>query len=161
MSAIVEDAIAEELATLERVMDPPSPPYGYGSDLRCDSDMREDAAEVDGFSRLALAEALVRRLDCPRGALPGDADYGIDLRSYCNRGTTAAEIRALAGQINGELRKDDRVDRVLVTVTPSPDGSRLGVQLEVTPIDPNVGGFALTLAVTSAAVVLEEIRGRS
>lgn len=159
MSTIVKDAIAEELTALERVVDLPSEPYGYGSDLRCDSDLREDMAEVDGMSTLAIAEALVRRLDCPRGALPGDPDYGIDLRSYCNRGTTAAEIRSLAGQINGELRKDDRIERVVVTVTPSPDGSELAVQLEVTPVDPNVGDFALTLAVTSAAVVLEEIRG--
>lgn len=158
MSAIVKSAIAEELATLKRIVDPPSPPLGYGSDLWCEDDLREDMPEVDGTSTLVLAQALARRLDCPRGALPGDPDYGIDLRSYCNRGTTAAEIRSLAGQINGELRKDDRVERVVVTVRPSSDGSQLAVQLEVTPVDPSVGGFALTLAATSAGVVIDEIR---
>ncbi len=157
MTTVMQDVIAEELAKLERTMDAPAAPFGYGSDLSCADDLAADMAEVDGFSTLALAQAIVRRLDCPRGGLPDDPDYGIDLRSYVNRGTTRDGILALAGAVRSEIEKDDRVDRVAVTVTPLPTGQALGVRLVVTPADPSLGGFALTLAVTSAQVVIDEM----
>lgn len=157
-ASIVRDTLAAELAKLEPVTSTPFAPFGYGSDLSCTSDLTETMDEVDGFSTLALGQAIVRRLDCPRGALPDDPDYGIDLRAYCNRGTTADEVRALAGQIRTEVEKDDRIDSLAVTVTPAADGSSLSVSLVVTPIAAELGGFTLTLAVTSAEVLLEEIR---
>lgn len=158
MSPIVEAAIAEELAKIERVVATPEPPYGYGSDLSCDSDLREDMGEVDGLSLLGLAQAIVRRLDCPRGALPDDPNYGIALRSFLNRGTTADELRALAGQTRAEIEKDDRVASASVVVTPSSVGDRLAISIVVAPIDPRIGGFSLTLAITSADIVIEEMR---
>lgn len=165
MNATVEEAIAEFLADEERVLDAPTGELGYGTDLACETDILETADEVDPFSLQALAEALLRRLDCPRGALP-DAndsaeagDYGLDLRSYLNRATPAAEITALAGRIRSELAKDDRVDDVRVTLTPSPTGSEFSVKVEVLPHDPRIGGFTLTFAVTSAALLVEEIIG--
>lgn len=160
MTDVVRNAIAEELAALERVTSTPTAPFGFGTDLRNDGDLREDMAEVDPFSAVALGEALVRRLDCPRGALPDDGDYGLDVRAYCNQGTTADEIRSLSGRISAELTKDDRVDTVIVTVTPSPTGSSLGVAIRVRPVDPRIGEFDMTLAVTSAEVLVEELRTR-
>lgn len=150
-------AIDELTPTEERVMDAPVEPFGYGTDLRCRTDLTESMEETDPNSVEGLADAIVRRLDTARGTLPDDRDYGIDLRSYLNRGTTAAEIIALASQIRGELERDDRLAAVQVTVRPAPDGSELGVDLAVTPVDPRVGGFSLTLAVTSADIVLEEL----
>jgi hypothetical protein len=158
MTDLMRDAIAADLAALERVQTAPAPPHGYGSDLWCTDDLREDMAEVDGHSTLALAQAVVRRLDCPRGALPDDPDYGIDLRGYCNRGVTADGVRSLAGAIRAEVTKDDRVERASVTVTPSPTGTELAITLAVEARDPALGGFTLTLAATSAQVLLEEIR---
>lgn len=132
---------------------------GYGTDLRCSSDLTEQMEEIeDPFSTLALAEAIVRRLDCPRGQLVDDPDYGLDLRSMCNRGMTADALRALGGQVRAELLKDDRIDLLGVTVRPSSTGKELRVELAVTPVDAHIGGFALTLAVTSAEVLLEELR---
>lgn len=157
MNSTVEDAIAEGLAELERVIDAPSPPHGYGADLRCTSDLRPDMAEVDGNSTLALAEAIVRRLTCPRGGLPDDPDYGIDLRSYLNRPTTADGIRALSGSVRSEVEKDDRVRAASVRLEPTPDGSRLTVRLIVVAADPQLGQFSLTLAATSAEVLIEEL----
>ncbi len=157
MANEVRTAIAEELALLERVVETPVAPFGYGSDLSCDSDLTEDMLELDGFETLVLAQALVRRLDCPRGALPDDKSYGIDLRSYCNRGTSGDDIRALGSRIRTELEKDDRVAAIAVTVTPASDGSSLAVQIAVTPVDTSFTSFTLTLAVTSAEVVLEAI----
>lgn len=158
MSAEVKAQIARELAALTPVTDTPAGPFGYGSDISGDFDLSPTMREVPAFSTLALAQALVRRLDCPRGAMPDDKDYGIDLRSYCNRGTTAASLRSLGGQIKSELSKDDRVSSLVVRVVPSPTGSSLAIEIAVQPVDASIGGFTLTLSVTSAAVVLDEIR---
>lgn len=159
--SVVREAMDAEIAALERETAAPTPPFGYGADLRCASDLHEDMAEVAGDSLLALAEAIVRRLTCPRGAIPDSPDYGLDLRGYCNRGSSTAELRALAGRVRSEVLKDDRVDQLTVTVRPSVDASELTVELVVTPVDRRLGGFSLTLAVTSAAVLIDELRAAS
>ena len=158
MSEIVKDAIAASLALLEQATDFPVAPFGYGSDISCDSDVAPDVAEVDPFSTLALAEAIVRRLDCPRGQLPDDKDYGISIRAYANRGTTDAEIQSLAGQIQNEILKDDRVSALTVSVRPDSRGTNLLIILAIQPVDPLLGGFTLTLSATSAAILIEEIK---
>jgi hypothetical protein len=160
VSEIVEEAIAAEIAALERVVDVPVPPFGFGTDLSCTTDLTPTMEETSGDLRLALAEALVRRLDCPRGALPDDAAYGKDLRSYLNRPTTALELLELAGAVRAELEKDDRVDTAPTTITTVNAGQTMTLKVVVTPVDPSVGTFAMTLAVTSAEIVLEEISGR-
>lgn len=154
---IVRTTIDAELALLERIAPSPSAPFGYGADLICTTDLTAQMDEVDPTSTRALAEALLRRLDTPRGALPDDADYGRDLRAMVNRGVTTDDVRAIAGQVRSELEKDDRVDAARVIVTPAADGSRLRVQCWVTPVDPRIGGFTMTLAVTSAEILIEEI----
>ena len=158
MSQAVKDAIAADLATLTQVRAFPVAPFGYGSDLSCASDLDPSMAEVDGGTTLALAQALARRLDTPRGSLPDDKNYGISLRSYLNRGVVDADLRSLGGQIKGELLKDDRVDQLTVIVTPNAVGSRLSVSLLVTPVGSRLGPFTLTLAATDAAVLIEEIQ---
>lgn len=159
MADIVRDAIAAELELVQRVLPAPTGSLGWGSDLACAGDLTDDMVERDGFDPLVLAEALVRRLDCPRGGLVDDPDYGLDLRSYLNRPTTTREVRALEGQIRNELAKDDRVVTVAPVVTPSPTGEQLAIAIRVTPADPSIGGpFTMILAVTSAEVLLEEIR---
>ncbi|AKF06084.1 GPW/gp25 family protein [Sandaracinus amylolyticus] len=158
MSDLVRDAIAAELALLERELPTPAAPFGYGADLSCASDLTPTMESVDPFSTRAIAEAAARRLDTPRGSLVDDPDYGLDLRSYLNRGTTAADINTLADRVRTEVAKDDRIARVRVVVTPSADGSELRVALQIQPVDANAGPFSLTLAVTSAGVLIEELR---
>ena len=158
MSQAVKDAIAAGIATLTQVRAFSVAPFGYGSDLSCASDLDPSMAEVDGGTTLALAQALARRLDTPRGSLPDDKNYGISLRSYLNRGVVDEDLRSLGGQIKGELLKDDRVDQLIVTVTPNATGSRLSVSLFVTPVDPQLGPFTLTLAASDAALLIEEIQ---
>lgn len=158
MNTTVADAIAAELATLERLVDVPAAPLGYGTDLSCALDLTSTMDVVDPTGTLGLAEAIVRRLDCPRGALIDDPDYGIDLVGMLNAPTTATELRALAGAIRAEVTKDDRIDAVEVTVAPSTSGETLVVQLHVTAVDPAVGDFELILALSDAGLLLEEIR---
>lgn len=155
--SIVRDAIAEELALLEPVASFPTGPLGYGTDISCDTDLDENMVEIDGMFTLILAQALFRRLITTRGSLPDDANYGLDVRAYCNKATTTNEIKSLAGRIKVELEKDDRVDTVLVEVTPSSDARTLTISIQVNPIDARVGGFSMTMVASDSAALLEEI----
>lgn len=155
MNATLQAAIDSGLATLERVMDAPTGALGYGTDISCTDDLAEPMADVDPTSTTAIAQALLRRLDCPRGRLVDDADYGLDARGYLNRGTTVAELNALAGAVRNEVEKDDRVSSAIVQVAASL--SSLSVRIRIVPADPNLDEFSLTLAVTSASVVIQEI----
>lgn len=162
MSAVVLAAISSEVAKLSRVVEPPSGALGYGTDLSLGSDLTEDMTEVSGVT--LLAESLVRRFTTPRGTLPDirgldlrDRNYGLDVASYLNRGVTAEEIRGLAANLRGEALKDPRLTAVTVTVTPSPTGSSLAIEVQATPRGSSES-FALVLSATEAGVLLEEIR---
>ena len=158
MSAEVKASIAAQLATLTQTVDFPIAPLGYGSDISGAYDLDPNMAEVRGLTTLALGQSIVRRLDTPRGSLPDDKDFGIDLRSYVNRGVTAQDVRALGGQIQNELRKDDRIRTAAIVVRSNATGSELRIEISIEPFDATLGGFTLTLSASSAAVLLEEIR---
>ena len=158
MSQGVKSAIAAELATLTQIVDFPVAPFGYGSDISCASDVDPLVREVEAFSTLALAEAIVRRLDTPRGSLPDDKDYGIDLRGLLNRGSVSSDLQQLAGQVRAGLTKDDRIDTLTVKVAPSSTGSTLRLELSVRPVAAALGGFTLTLSASSSQILLDEIR---
>lgn len=159
MNATVQLAIDAELGLLERIVVTPAEPFGYGTDVSLASDLSVTLELVDPFATRGLTEAILRRLDCPRGALVDDPDYGIDLRANLNRGMTADAVRALAGQIRAEVEKDDRIDRATVVVTPTPTADELSIEIIATPADARAGRFTLILAVTSAEIILEELRG--
>lgn len=159
MSETIKSAIASEIAKLTQVVSFPEAPFGYGTDISCATDLEDDVRDVDGRTTLALAQAVYRRLTCPRGALPDDPDYGIDLPGYANRGTTAAEVRSLAGQIRAELGKDDRIENTIVTVRPDNNARTLRIEIAIAPYDPELEPFSLTLNASDAGVLIEEISG--
>lgn len=152
---IVHDSIAEQIAELEQLVPTPAAPFGFGVDLSCVEDCNATFDEVDPFSQRAIGEATVRRLTTARGLLDDDPDYGLDLRAYMNRGTSLQEIADLAGAVRNEVTKDDRIESATVTATY--EGTTLRVKVTITPVDPNTGIFSLTLAVTSADVLLEAL----
>jgi hypothetical protein len=154
--SIVTDAIAEDLATLERVIPTPTAPFGYGSDLSCVNDLSDTAEEVDPFGQLGIAQAAVRRLTTQRGTLPDDPEYGHDVTQYLNRGMTPEDIRDGQSACRNELTKDDRIEDATVTFTLiTLTVLRIGVAL--TPADPNLKPFTFTFAVTDGAVLLEAL----
>jgi hypothetical protein len=157
----IRAAIAAELATLtKRVADVPAAPLGYGTDLSCVTDVTADAAEVDPMSRQAVAEAITRRLTTPRGGLIDDPDYGFDVRTFCNRGTTPTELRAIGDQCRTEALKDDRVNDATITADYDDAARRLRVSVMLDCVDPRLGTFTLTLAVTpDGEALLETIGG--
>lgn len=156
---IVHDTIAAEIALLEREVPTPLAPFGYGQDLDCTTDLTEDLLEVDPSSKTAIAQALLRRLSCPRGRLPDDPDYGFDLRGTLNRGTDANALRDLAGQIKSEVLKDNRIDGADVTTTYTAQTETLDVTLWIVAVDPALGEFSLTFAVQAGELMLKELNG--
>lgn len=156
MSIIVKDAIAASIATLEITSSIPSAPFGYGSDLSCEADIDERMTEVQE-SALVLAQHCVRRLDTPNG-LPDDDNWGISITDYLNRPTTTRELSELEGAISSELRQDDRIDNISVSVEFSADYSEITINLGITPLDALVNEFVLILSVTDTGIIIEEIR---
>lgn len=158
-NAIIDVAIAAELATLtERTADVPAAPLGYGTDLSCVTELADDAAEVDPMSRVAVAQAITRRLTTPRGALIDDPDYGFDVRQFANRGTTQLELRAVADQCRGECVKDDRVSAATITAFYDAALRKLTVSVQLDCVDPLLGVFTLTFGVAAdGAALLETI----
>lgn len=159
-NATIDAEIAAALAELstQRVVDVPVAPFGYGRDLDCVTDITEECAEVDPLSRRAVVQAVLRRLTTPRGALIDDPDYGYDVRSFCNRGTTTLELRAISDQCRGEAMKDDRVTEATVKVTYTDRTRTLTVSVTLDCVDVGLGTFTATFAVTAdAAELLETI----
>jgi hypothetical protein len=158
MSAIVKAAVAASIALVARERDAPVAPFGYGRDMSCTSDLAEDMGDVDPISVTALGEALMRRIDCPRGGMPDDPNYGIDIRGALNRGVTREEALSWRGRVRTEWLKDDRVlDAAVEIAWLSSDGREMSLVGIVTPADPALGKFSLTLALTSADVLIQEI----
>lgn len=157
MNPTLKEVIARETALLEKLVDAPEAPFGYGVDLVCVTDLREDFGEENHESQDAIGHAVLRRWITPRGQNPDDPDYGEDIRGFLNKGITTKDIREKAGKLKQEAEKDDRVGACTVTLTPSPDGRELRVSAAIVPKDPAVETFTLTFAVTSGAQVLKEI----
>lgn len=157
MNATVQSAIDEGLAVLTPLVRAPVAPLGYGSDLSCAEDLTETMEELAGDNVLVLGQALLRRLDTPRGSLVDDQDLGLDVRGYLNSGTTDRELRALEGAIGIEWRKDDRVRVADVTAALADDGSEMTIRGRVTPADPTKAPFTITLAATDLGVLLKEL----
>jgi len=147
-----------ETATLERVIEEPVGPFGYGVELSCSRDLTPDMLEVDPFSYEGIAEAVLRRWDTPRGSNLDDLDYGENISSMLNAPHTRQSVLAKAGSLRAEAEKDDRVDDCVVTLTPNSNGSVIRISAAITPADPDLTEFTLVAALDSAGLLLEEIR---
>lgn len=156
MSTVVVDRIARELALLQAAAPKAADALGFGRDLSCVLDITADCAEVDPASVVGVGQAVIRRLITPRGQLPGDANYGMDVRGYCSHGVTVQTLRELEGLVRLEIGKDERIEDATVSVTtPTPGALTFAVQLK--PADPALTPFELTFAVTSGALAVERL----
>lgn len=124
----------------------------YGLDVSTFPGLDVTGRNISG-SRV-VAEACLRRLITPRGALRYDPDYGYDLRDLLNDDVTAADLRRHALSAALELEKDERIDAVSVTLTLS--GFTLTVAISGTLS--TAAAFDLILAIdqVSAAVLRVE-----
>lgn len=158
MNETIAAAIAADLATLERVIDPPPEPLGYGGDLDCIIDCTEDYAELDGDTPRGIAQAIARRYCTPRGGLLDDPDYGCDVRGMLNHATTQASLRSLQTRMKNEAAKDERVERADIVVTYDSATSSLSAAGTIVPRDPQRVSFAFVVRVTDSEVLLELLR---
>lgn len=126
------DWIDAKIAGLTRRFAPSTAALYYGSDISCTSDVDELWSEVDAGSVRALGEALIRRLQTPRGMLFRDPAFGTDIRGMLHVGQTEQQIQALARLVEAECRKDDRVEAVTARVALSTSGV-LGIGVTVKP----------------------------
>lgn len=145
--------IDRQLQELQQLQAHAQEPFNYGEDISCAFDLDESMKEVS--DTLVLAESLIRRLDCPRGELIDDYDYGIDLRTAANRGFTAAFLEEIAGLIKNELLKDDRVDSIVVNVSQA-STTKLLISIECIAVFENLN-FSLILSAESGELLIEEM----
>jgi hypothetical protein len=148
------DDMKAEIATLVREVTQPVP-VGYGVDLHCTSDLRDDLAEVETNSYEGIAEAIVRRWTCPRGQNADDPDYGRDVRELLNRGLTSAEVLAEAGLLRAEAEKEETVDDCEVALVLNAAERSVTIAATVAPVDPTLTPFRFVAALTDESSMLE------
>lgn len=109
-------------------------------------DATEDFDTVSG--RVALAQALARRLTTPRGDLvdpwdeEGAANYGIDVTEHVNDDMGPGDLAQLEQRADAECRKDERVHSAASTATLVDEVLTLSIALQDAE-----GPFTLTLTV--------------
>lgn len=112
----------------------------FGRDLSCRDDLDPTMREVEGLE--LMSEAAHRRLRTRRGLLLDDPNYGIDVIDFLSAELTPAELASLPGQVDGELRKDERIGSSTTTQTTAAADVALTVVCETA-----LGPFSLTLPV--------------
>jgi hypothetical protein len=133
---------------------PPTDPAAADAELGVDLDVMTDLPPsftlARGFKN--LANAIVRRLSTPKGALAkfgDDPDYGLGLMGWLNASRTTAEVQALGGEIEEQVTADERIQSAEVTVEFSHETSTLSVDLALTTA---AGPFRLVLAASQRTV---------
>lgn len=112
--------------------------------------------DLDPTHRLTSGTALVgqaiyHRLITPRGRLIDDENYGLGLIEHLHKAQTPIQLRALESLIRDEALKDERVERVEVSLTDL-GGGRVDIAMTV---ECSAGPFKLILSadVTLASIV--------
>lgn len=125
----------------------------FGTDFSAVDDI--DASLTVADDATAFAQALVRRITTPRGALWYAPAYGYDIGAHINTATAISTIETAAAT---ELLNDERVTdaEVTITVTEPADKSVTGGQSWTADIrvDTEDGPFEFTIAVDSVTGAL-------
>lgn len=157
MNTLFEPWFRPHLDAIVRQVSPPVAPFRYGTDIACTDDIPADFREVSADDHQGIAESLVRRLLTPRGGLIDDPTYGDGLMSLIHHGITVQELAGIQQRIEQECRKDDRIDRCVVQVSPVPEPLSTGhmiVTLKVSAQDPSQS-FTLVLGVDGSGLIID------
>lgn len=123
----------------------------FGTDIACTEDLDPTLDLVHGGA--ALAQAIVRRLSTPRGALLDDPDYGYDVRALLCDEVTSTSLIAAKAAIANEVEKDERVFMCSAELAFDHRTSKLRFRLSVTT---SRGPFRLVLEADRVTVELLE-----
>jgi hypothetical protein len=124
----------------------------FGIAWSCITDVTPTFARVTG--RRLLAEAVVRRITTRKGQLIDDPNYGIDVRDWLNEGMTPPHLARLAGTIDGELVKDERI---IASKTRTAFDPRTSVLTVTTALEDGDGPFTLVAAISALSVQLLKV----
>ena len=127
----------------------------WGRDLKTvqvDGNVDLTPGMVESTGRDLLAESLIRRQTTPRGSVIDAPNDCFDLRSYLNDAITAsqARIQQMQNQIVQELRKDQRVNNVTVSVKYFTAEKRLQI---VENVSSSEGPFTMTFSIQQDGAV--------
>lgn len=124
-------------------------PDAIGTDISAIPDL--DPSFTLRSGKEVLGEALVRRLTTARGSLAYAPNYGIDIRDYLNRAFDNRLLARLRSYMEAELRRDERVAEVSVTLSYTAATQTIAASIEVVSAE---GPFRLTLGVSQTSVEL-------
>jgi hypothetical protein len=99
------------------------------SDLLCETDLDPNGGETTSDLQTLAQDILHILIEAP-GSNPDDPDRGVGCEGLL--GNSSANLGAAAGTIDAQLRKDDRIDSSLTTLTTNPDGS-YNLTIQVVP----------------------------
>jgi len=127
-------------------------------DLGTDIALTDDLAPVMGIAsgRLAVAQAVYRRLTTPRGGLFYDPDYGYDVRELVNSEISPSIRAAHKSEIAHECRKEETVESARVVFDFDAQTRTLDVIVE---LDTATGPFDLVIRVTQVTAELLRVAG--
>lgn len=145
----VSEYMASQMADLARYKSEPTEPFEWGSDLDCANDLQENMAELRKDDLLLVVQSCYRRLTTRHGTLVDAPDYGFSVKELIHAGLAPKDEARIAGQIQAELTKDDRLETVEAAATFT-DGA---VAIEVSGMT-RVGNFSMTMGVTAASASL-------
>lgn len=129
----------------------------YGQDTYC-LDFIVPGVLVSGG--VLLGQAAYRRLTSQRLRLEYDQDYGRSLAGWLGQAMTADRQASAPGIIAQELRKDERLAKVDVTIAQSGQNAQLLWTVTINALaNDGVTGFVLVLAVTDITVSLLTLQG--
>ena len=117
----------------------------YGTDISTMPDL--DPAFVAISGPKVLAQALMRRLSTPHGALPFNPDDGLDLNDWLHQGLDATTLYRLKSAIEAECERDERVYSVAVSLDASARLDALTIRILVEPVSGQE--FAMTARLTA------------
>lgn len=155
MTTTYADFVAAEIAKLVPLATTPDAASGYGSDLVCVSDIDPSIRMTDPARIEDLAQDAFHRITTPRGNLPDDSDYGIDVSEMLSSPDDATTLIMQESIIRLELLKDDRYRNVDVTAGVAAKVRTFTIQ--ITPEDPALRTFTLIVPITQAGATLEVI----
>lgn len=161
MNTLFQPWFQNQLSQMTRQVTPPVAPFRYGSDMSTRgsnySDIPDDFGEVSPDTYQGVAESIVRRLLTPRGGLIDDPTYGDGVISLLHHGVTVQEVAGIRQRIEDEIKKDDRIDTVVVEVSPVPEPLSTGhmqISLTVTANDKDQS-FDLVLSVDGTGLIVD------
>ena len=151
------DAIAAVLSTVSAGPTPLAPSIGdFGSDLSCTDDITADARELAANDPQLVAERFYRWLLTEPGTLPDldNKDWGGGLRGMLRKAMTPSGLVSIPSRLRSKWLADDDETTESMTISPLVDVGGHVYQFDVSAITA-VGPFSLTLAATSADIVIK------